>query len=281
MSPPKKTSQKKDIVAVQTGTESNIKHTTTCLSTEVVTLSAKSNRASNGVVLITDAATHIPRKTGTKKLPLFYQQSWNKKIAYKEYHQHSVNIPNLMEDKIFIVTIERTCDGKPFFSKPIKEWYNKEPNQVLQRLHTVSFEPIRDPQAEQSLNKGVYQGKGKNFLVEAFICYRLEGESHEDFAKFFCKEMAEFANDLDSGYYGNDNVFNYKPDNDEVKKPINAILRDQPTARCCKKLYCMPEMSKQQMIEENPDILVKFWGSPELGKAMLDKYDEDQWQRLV
>ncbi len=276
MSPPKKASQKK-VAPVQTGTENNIKQAS-ALSTQVSPPAKTNNVANNGVVRITD--TPIPRKR--PQLPDFCQQSWNKKLRYEELHKFTVQVPKLREDKIFIVTIERTSDGKPFFSKPIKELYNKEPNQVLQRFHTVSFEAIRDPKVDLSLNKGVYQGSGKNFLVEALICYRLEGESREDFAKFFCKVMTDFANEVDSGYYGNDNVFKYKPDDNEVdEKPINAILRDQPTARCCKKLYCMPEMSKQQMMEENPDILVKFWGSPELGKAMLDKYDEDQWQRLA
>ena len=40
-------------------------------------------------------------------------------------------------------------------------------------------------------------------------------------------------------------------------------------------------MTKEQMIAKNPDILIKFWGSSELGNAMLDQYNDEQWQRLA
>ena len=148
-------------------------------------------------------------------------------------------------------------------------------------FQALSFEEIRDPSAEHSLNKPLRTALKGEFYEKAFICYREDGQSLEKFAESFCDVLTSFANEPNSGYYGDDNKFCYIPDDDTVKKPINAILRDKPTARCCKKLYWAPGMTKAQMIQDNPDILVKFWGSNELGMAMLDRYSEEEWQRLA
>lgn len=209
-------------------------------------------------------------------------KSWSTKGYWEQMHQFDVYIPKLIEKNIFASIIKRHCDNSPAYSKPLKDLYKDDPDKALQLLQLLGLGQCRDRSVPLSLNKPVPRTSKGDFYEEANICYRADGQSDEEFYDFFCKALTTFANKSDSGFFGCDNKFSYKPEDDvDVEKPINAILRDKPTMLCCKKLYWEPGMTKQQMVDENPDILVKFWGSPELGYAMLDKYDEEQWKRLV
>lgn len=236
---------------------------------------------------VADTVTNDTNPNPTKKSTpanhnLVNRTTWSPAKMYKEFHKHIVYIYNLIEQQIFICAIKRGCDNKAFFTKPIKDMFRNDPDKCLEDFHILSLEQLRDPSAEQSLNKPLPKTIKGDFNEEGFICYREDGESIEDFKIFFCNALTAYANEPDSGYFGCDNEFHYQPEPDvNVAKPINVILRDKPTVRCCKKLYWEPGMTKEQMIAKNPDILIKFWGSSELGNAMLDQYDDEQWQRLA
>lgn len=139
---------------------------------------------------VADTVTNDTNPNPTKKSTpanhnLVNRTTWSPAKMYKEFHKHIVYIYNLIEDQIFICAIKRGCDNKAFFTKPIKDMFRNDPDKCLEDFHILSLEQLRDPSAEQSLNKPLPKTIKGDFNEEGFICYREDGESIEDFKTFF------------------------------------------------------------------------------------------------
>ena len=181
------------------------------------------------------------------------------------------------EDSVFLVDLEKP-NGDAAFMKPWKELLNNNPYEALDNFHMIGMPARRDP-ADLDKNLPLPQGPESNFARYGIACWREENESTVEFGDSLAVKFTDYANRSED-FIGTKNKFiNHHNDEPLTFKPMNYFLRDRDTLLLLKKIYGGETVTKADIENEN-DILIKFFGDVQKGVHLLAPLTEDQWHHL-
>ena len=191
-----------------------------------------------------------------------------KKEPWKTYvHSHPCSEPT-----VFIVSLKNK-DHTPAFFKPIKEGIDNDPDYMLQKLGVIGYVVLRD-QTDHNANEALTHN---NYPVKGLL-YAVDPNVSEDEAKNeIANDLAAFANS-DPQFIGTHNQYEVQ-DVEEEKLPVNYIIRDRDTLKLLKKIYGRKGVKKSD-IEEDTDLLIRFFGSVKEGHHYLSILTDTQWEFL-
>ena len=177
-----------------------------------------------------------------------------------------------LETTVFIFSLENK-DHTPAFFKPIKEGIDNDADYMLQELGVIGYVVLRDPtdhNANEALTHNNYPVKGLLYAVDPNM-------SEDEAKKEIATNLAAFANS-DPQFIGTHNQYEVK-DVEEEKLPVNHIIRDRDALKLLKKIYGRKGVKKSD-IEEDTDLLIRFFGSVKEGHHYLSILTDTQWEFL-
>jgi hypothetical protein len=155
------------------------------------------------------------------------------------------------------------------FTKPFKTHFNHNAStsDVSQAWRVSAVMPRRDFNDVEA-NTNLPGAPDANWHWDAFVTIAADGDTAESIGKNIATSLTNFA--LTSNAFNGKNkpgfVYNPRPVESQEAMPLSYFLLDQDVAHVFKSMYAENEMD---VLLQQDDILEKFFGSADKGRAVL------------
>ena len=222
------------------------------------------------------AAPPTPLKKKTKLVPITNPYSSSSSTAKNKYINHIDTARTLVED--FFISTATKYNKKQAFLYDFKKEFPKHDDWMI-----TTFMSLRDPSKPAS-NEYLYE-EGTDYTWTCIVCRSM---SEDDTAVSIGTHLAKVFSDYNVEQHASQkpqmgSPFKFPPTKFDFRndltssppKPLNYYLTDGDAVKLLKQMYA--EDNKKSTVMEKDDLLVKYFGSAELGREMLQMMSDDDW----